>query len=272
MTGHVIYTDLDGSLLDHDSYSHQPADFLLEELENTGVPVVPCSSKTRAEILSLREELGNHHPFIFENGAGVAIPHDYFARKPEGSSSKGRFWIRSFTLPRDHWLALIRRVANGFRSEYRGFSEMDASEITQLTGLDAQQAELAAQREYGEPIHWQGSPERLQVFIGTLQNAGAVILQGGRFLHVSGRSDKGQALQWLNTQYAAEAHGSAPVSIAAGDSQNDVAMLEAADRALVIRSRVHPAPRLKRRKDLYFSVATGPQGWVEGIQHFIPKT
>ena len=40
MTKLVIYTDLDGTLLDYDSYSHAAADALLDELEGHGVPVI----------------------------------------------------------------------------------------------------------------------------------------------------------------------------------------------------------------------------------------
>ncbi len=269
MSAYVIYTDLDGSLLDHDDYSHAAADALLEELERAHIPVVPCTSKTRAEILPLRAELNNRHPFVFENGAAVAIPHDYFGRKPEGARSKGGFWVRAFTLPRDHWLSLIGNAASDFEGEFVGFSDMSDEEIAALTGLTPAQAHLARQREYGEPVHWLGSAARLQAFIERLRQAGAVVLRGGRFIHVSGRCDKGQALTWLNQQYALQANGPAPLSIAAGDSENDVAMLEAADRALVIRSPSHPAPGLARTTHLYRSAANGPNGWVEGIRHFL---
>jgi mannosyl-3-phosphoglycerate phosphatase family protein len=266
----VIYTDLDESLLDHNDYSYAPAASLLAELESSHIPVVPCTSKTRRELLPLREELGNRHPFVFENGAGVAIPHGYFDdHKPENARSKGGFWIRSFTLPRKHWLTLIAQVAQDFHGEYRGFSAMSDVEVARLTGLPVEQARLARQREYGEPVHWLGTPERLRAFSDTLQRAGAVVLQGGRFIHVSGRSDKGQALRWLNGQYAIQNGGRPPVSIAAGDSQNDIAMLETADRALIIQSPSHAAPRLRRKDHLYYSIASGPAGWTEGIRHFM---
>jgi len=265
----VIYTDLDGSLLDHDTYSHEPVDGLLAELEKEGIPVVPCTSKTRAELLPLREEIGNRHPFIFENGAAVAIPHGYFDEQPEKTCSKGDFWIRSFTLPREHWLSLIQRVAAEYTNEYRGFSDMHEEEVARLTGLTHEQAGRALQREYGEPILWMGGPDRLRSFIDQLQQAGAVVLRGGRFLHVSGRVDKGQALRWLNSRYEMAVGGHRILSIAAGDSQNDLAMLEAADQAVVIQSPAHPVPLPERSQDTYYTASYGPQGWVEGILHFL---
>jgi predicted mannosyl-3-phosphoglycerate phosphatase (HAD superfamily) len=50
----LIFTDLDGSLLDHHTYSFAPAANYLDRLETQGIPVIPITSKTRAEVLVLR--------------------------------------------------------------------------------------------------------------------------------------------------------------------------------------------------------------------------
>ncbi|WP_340638223.1 hypothetical protein [Salinicola tamaricis] len=57
----LVFTDLDGSLLDHHSYDWQPAAPWLERLAAAGVPVIPTTSKTRAELLALRRELALEH-------------------------------------------------------------------------------------------------------------------------------------------------------------------------------------------------------------------
>lgn len=80
----LIFSDLDGSLLDNDSYSHAAADALLAKLDQDEIPVILTTSKTRAEVEALRVELNNRHPFITENGAAVYIPQGYFSTKPEG--------------------------------------------------------------------------------------------------------------------------------------------------------------------------------------------
>lgn len=266
---YVIYSDLDGSLLDHETYSHAAADECLQQLESNGVPVVPCTSKTRTELQTLRKSLSNHHPFIFENGAGVAIPQGYFQRDPDQVQEADGFWIRSFCQPRTHWLSLLDKVGPPFKDDFIGFSELDDLELAKLTGLSLEKARQARQREYGEPVHWTGTDKRLSEFIDALENRGATVLKGGRFIHVSGTSDKGRALRWLNNEYAKARGGSAPLSIAAGDSQNDVAMLEVAERAVVIRSPAHQPPRLQRKENVFFTHAFGPEGWVEGISHFL---
>ena len=100
---HLVVTDLDGTLLDHDSYSHEAAQGALSLLEQLRIPVVFATSKTRAEVLALREELGNTDPFIAENGAAVLIPRRYFESMPEGCREHDGYWLREFAPPRSHW-------------------------------------------------------------------------------------------------------------------------------------------------------------------------
>lgn len=269
MTQVAIYTDLDGSLLDHYSYSHAAADLLLKELKEAAIPVIPVSSKTRAEILSLREELGNNHPFISENGAAVFIPLNYFTEPPDGAELNGDYWVKSFSFPRDHWLKKIEAISNEFVKQFTHFSQLSTQDIISLTGLAAEKAQQAAQREFGEPVHWCGSEEEKEKFITMLQQNGAHVLVGGRFIHVSGDCSKGRALLWLNKLYQNQVGGKSPLSIAIGDSQNDVAMLEVADYSLVIRSPTHLPPKLIRSGPSLTSSAFGPVGWDEGVREIL---
>ena len=79
----IIYTDLDGSLLDHQSYSFAPAANFLERLGNLTIPVIPVTSKTRNEVLSLRKSLNSRHPFVVENGAAICLPKKYLNSPPQ---------------------------------------------------------------------------------------------------------------------------------------------------------------------------------------------
>ncbi|MGZ3539253.1 MAG: HAD-IIB family hydrolase, partial [Thermodesulfobacteriota bacterium] len=75
----VIFTDLDGTLLDRDTYSFEPAQPALHLILQRNIPLVLSSSKTRAEIELYRRKLENGHPFISENGGAIFIPKDYFS-------------------------------------------------------------------------------------------------------------------------------------------------------------------------------------------------
>jgi len=267
----LIFTDMDGSLLCHDTYSHAAADDLLTELEQRGIPVIPTTSKTQAELLHLRTELNNDHPFIAENGAAVFIPVNYFSIQPEGTELKNNYWVKEFVHNRNYWQSLLEHISSVDASTFTPFSALTTSEIAELTGLDNDAASRAAQRLYGEPIVWQGNDEEKERFVGELRQMGANVLSGGRFIHVSGKCDKGKAMLWLTQLYEnnVTTGDSRHKTIAIGDSQNDVAMLNIADYALLIKSPVNPFPTLDRQSNTYMSEQCAPLGWAQGVRDIL---
>lgn len=267
----LIFTDLDGSLLDHHNYDFSPAVPLLEQLEKAGVPVIPATSKTAAEILELRGQLKNRHPFIAENGAAIYIPANYFAEVSLQTVENNDFLVIEQSASRQHWLEILDSVAEEFSGEFRCFQQAGVEGIMEMTGLDRKAAAQANQREYSEPVAWLGDPERKSHFINRLETAGASVLQGGRFISIAGNCDKGKALQLLQGEYQRNGSGNRLVSLAIGDSNNDVAMLEAADYALIIRSPNHPPPKLQREHGVSISSLTGPTGWRDGVENWLRK-
>ena len=260
----IIFTDLDGTLLDHHTYSHQAADTLLQKLEENTIPVIPITSKTRAELMELRLELNNDHPFITENGSAVFIPDGYFSKQPDNTIKRDGFLIYELSKSRQHWLKILQRLDN-FADDYLSFTAAGIEGIQEMTGLNAAQAQLSNLRECSEPLQWQGCDSRKTEFIGTLKKHGANVLEGGRFMHVVGKCDKGMAMRWLARQYQTDWHCDTVTAIAAGDSQNDIAMLENADIAVQVRSPVNAFPSLHRSDSIYKTQNYGPAGWVEGI-------
>ena len=265
----LVFTDLDGSLLDHHSYSYLDAQPQLHLLEHRGIPVIPATSKTRVEVEQLREQLGNTQPFIVENGAAVLIPVGYFAQQPAATVVRDGYWVYEACSGREHWLAVLAQLLGEFADEYDYFFRAGTAGISRMTNLSAEQAARANQREYSEPVQWLGSEQRKGEFITRLREHGASVLQGGRFLAVSGDCDKGRALGWLR-QVFVEARGQPGChDLAVGDSGNDCAMLEAAETALLVRSPVHEFPALARSSGVIYSNGYGPAGWAEGVARWL---
>ncbi len=261
----LVFTDLDGSLLDHHNYSYHDALPQLRVLERLAIPVIPATSKTRSEVSQLRDDLANTHPFITENGAAVLIPVDYFARQPPDTIERDGFWVREFARPRSDWLDLLGAMKRSFAGEFDYFFQAGTAGISRMTGLPADKAERANQRDYSEPVLWLGSAQRKLDFMAALAAQGASVQQGGRFLAVSGDCDKGRALTWLRDAYLQAAPGRCCHDLAVGDSGNDRAMLEAAGTALLVRSAVHDFPVLERTTGVIHSRGYGPAGWAEGV-------
>jgi len=265
----LVFTDLDGSLLDHRTYSYLDAMPQLHALEHRRIPIIFATSKTRVETEGLRRELGNDHPFMVENGAAVFIPRDYFSGKPAQTVERDGYWVREFTHGREQWLSLLDELQPEFGDEFDHFHRAGVEGIVRMTGLSPERAAEADRREYSEPVQWLGSETRRRLFVGRLAEAGATVLEGGRFLSVSGDCDKGRALEWLRDAYR-HFHGGLPChDLAAGDSGNDTAMLEVAETALVIRSPVHDPPPLRRLQGVIYSRDFGPAGWAEGVAHWL---
>jgi mannosyl-3-phosphoglycerate phosphatase len=197
----LVFSDLDGTLLDHHTYSFAPALPMLQKLHSANIPVIPNTSKTFAELAELRQQIGLDGPFIVENGSAIYIPMLYFKVQPEDTKSRNGYWVKEFTKPRKHWLTLIEKLKGRFIGEFNHFFNMSNQEIIAATGLSEKEARLAATREYGEPILWLGSDKTKTEFVQAVEILGASTLQGGRFLHLSGECDKGKALVWLTQQF-----------------------------------------------------------------------
>jgi mannosyl-3-phosphoglycerate phosphatase len=237
----VVFTDLDGTLLDRATYSYEPAEPSLKHLRTLGVPVVLVSSKTRAEVSALRQRMASTDPFIVENGAGIVVPGE-----PDivlgSTSAQAR--------------QALRQAAESSDVRVRGFGEMDLAEVCQRTGLEACVAALAMLREFGEPfVVLEGEVGRLEKALASL---GFQMTRGGRFFHVLGGCSKAQAVQALIARLGDED------TVGLGDAPNDIGFLQVVRRAVII-----PSPHLETmRAALPFATvanAEGPAGWNQAI-------
>jgi len=254
----VVVSDLDGTLLDHETYSHAAAAEALALLRARGIPLVLSSSKTAAEIAPLRAELGfSNCPAIVENGAGLLEPEDG-AQSDDGPTDYERLRRALDSLPED------------LRESFEGFGDWSACDVSARTGLSLEAAARAMQRRFSEPGVWTGTAGDLDRFLANLAHSGISAVQGGRFLTLSFGADKAGRLAEIRRRYD---RPRAPAFIVAlGDAPNDMAMLEAADFAVIVANPAHdPLPALdgEMAGRIVRSRFTGPSGWNDSLLSFL---
>src|SRR5262245_33401499 len=121
----VIFSDLDGTLLDPVTGSAGAALDAIGMLDRARIPLIFCSSKTRAEILLVQQELGVHHPFIAENGGALYIPEGYFNFDvPWGRPSPSGFIVIHYGKPYGEVVEKLARASKRARVPVLGFNAM----------------------------------------------------------------------------------------------------------------------------------------------------
>ncbi|MDH4232253.1 MAG: HAD-IIB family hydrolase [Nitrospirota bacterium] len=262
----IIFTDLDGTLLDASSYSFETAVPALELSRKHSIPLILCSSKTKAEIDHYRKKLKNEHPFISENGGGIFIPEAYFPFKieiPGVKISAGNDY-RMITLGASY--PDLRKAIETLKKEgfhIRGFGDMSPEEIAQLTSLTLSEAKMAKMRDFDEPFILDGDEQRILTRITSM---GFTSTQG-RFHHILGNSDKGKAVRILSDLYRRR-YGNI-FTVAIGDSLNDLPMLKAVDYPVIVQK---PDGSYDRRLDIPGIVrgtGAGPEGWHKEVMKIL---
>lgn len=262
----LVFTDLDGTLLDHDSYTWQPAAAWLERLAEVGVAVIPTTSKTREELLALRVELGlQATPFIAENGAVIGLPARWqHARLDRDPAAPDGLIVKTPSLD----IGFIRRRLDVLRERlgvrFRSMAELSLDTLCELTSLSADKARQAQAREGSEPLLWDDDEPALARFRHSLESDGLRLTRGGRFWHVMGAVDKGQAVRWLVERYTS-LRGVRPATVGLGDGPNDISLLEAVDHPILVRGKHGATVNVATEAPLFRTRQPGPDGWAEGI-------
>lgn len=257
----VLFTDLDGTLLDFHTYSSARALPAVTRLHARGIPIVLCSSKTRREQFQYRAAFHLPDPFIVENGSAIYLPRGYFSppSAPAGLPNPADDYK---TLVLGTPSAEIRTHLVRIRAEtnlnFSTYDDLSLPDICQITGLSPAQAEAARAREYSATILTplaRGDHARL---ITALADVGLQLLAGGRFHTVTGAgTDKGRAVRLLADLFR-EKFG-AITTVGLGDSANDRALLAAVDQPYLVQKPDQTWETLDIPVTKINGV--GPEGW-----------
>jgi len=270
----LIFTDLDGTLLDYHTYSFQPALSALKELKKRKIPVIICTSKTRAEIEVYQQNLDNHHPFISENGGAIYSPKGYFKTPFSTLKEKDNYLVKELGTPYHILREKLFEITNKFSQKVRGFGDMSTEEIQKDFGLDQREASKAKRREHDEPFYFVISPDQdtLKRIQDDFSRMGLNMVKGGRLFHLSGGSDKGKALRILKEMFQKEWESEIK-SIGLGDSLNDLTMLLEVDLPVLVKlhNGKYEEKVKKTLEKPFLPEGIGPKGWNEAVFKILKK-
>jgi mannosyl-3-phosphoglycerate phosphatase len=257
----IILTDLDGTLLDSKTYEFEPAWPVLEQLRERGIPVIFCSSKTRAELEYWRGRLDNHHPFVVENGGAVYVPREYFQFLASTPQQRNGYDVFELGIPYPELIACLKDVSEECECPVRGFSDMTVEEVMESCQLPRVQAILSLQREYDEPFLIE-EPQKADALLKGIEQRGKGWTQGGRFYHVTGKQDKAKAAALLKILYQ---FALGPIHVVAlGDHLNDVPLLQMADTPIIVNSDSAQLVKMAV-PTARVTESAGPLGWKEAV-------
>ncbi|NJK30155.1 MAG: HAD-IIB family hydrolase [Acaryochloris sp. SU_5_25] len=264
----LVFTDLDGTLLNHDDYGYEAALPMLKWLQDQQVPVIAVTSKTRLEVEELLCALSLHEPFVVENGSGIFIP----LADPRFDWTIASHISEQVCQPNQRYIRLclgctyaqarqgLHQLSEHLEMPLQGFGDWSLAEVSDRTGLSLSDAQKAQAREFSEPFVNPGI--ELAKLESAVAKLGFQVLVGDRFCHLIGAgAGKGRAVQLLRQCYAAKHPQTPLITVGLGNSPNDLALLEVVDIPIVIPGLQGPHSDLVNR-GWQVAPATGAQGWA----------
>ncbi len=262
----VIFTDVDGTLIDSERYSWKDASQAVSLIRKRKIPLVLCSSKTKREIEVLRKEIKNKNPFIVENGSAIFIPKNYFDFDFDYSYKKGRYYVIQLGEKYNRIIKALWKIKKLKGIKVSGFKDMSVKDLSKDCGLTIKKARLAKKREFSEPfILKRGNIEDIKK---AMNKMGLTYMKGRRYHYIMGDCDKGEATKILIGLFKRKYKNI--VSVALGDSFSDLPMLKSTDIAIIVKmqkdkydSKLLKYGFLKKAKGI------GPKGWNSTILDLI---
>ncbi len=273
---YIIFTDMDGTLIDHDTYSYKEAEDALQLIKENNIPLIFCTSKTRKEIETFCNKMEVNHPFISENGGAIYIPKNYFTAEYDYDIEYEGYNVIELGTRYNILRNVLKDIQNALETEIVGFGDLDATQISQLTGLDIKSAENASVREYDEAFTIKIQDEQnidvnqiIDIITSKITSSGLTYTKGGRFWHIMGDNDKGKAVAILTDIYQKELGNVKTIGL--GDSLNDLPMLHSVDIPILVQKPTGSHDPEITDSSINYIDGIGPVGWNKAITNILIK-
>ena len=257
----LIFTDLDGSLLDKETFKFDVIKDYFKELVRNGIIIIPNSSKTEAELLDFNEQNNLDLSFIAENGSSIHRLNKIHQNLPDKI-------IISRTIDEIRNI-YEENISLDFENKITHILELEREKQQKILGLPLDKIKLAIKRDHSIPIKFNGTESEKNEFTKILKNSGLTIQTGGRIMNVCDNVNKSiamsKALQLIRKQLDDEI-----ITIGVGDNENDIEMIKQTDYPCLVKNDNFDSS-LINIDNLIKSSEPSPLGWADVIKTAIQK-
>ena len=263
MKRYLIFTDLDGTLLDHNNYSFGNNKKMISTIINNKNEIIFNTSKTFSECKKLLKELKlSNMPFSTENGAVLYFPKIRF-NKIKNSSSFERYWkLRIAKLSSKSWHQFLKKK----QKKYNFLIAQDLSPKILKKYTNLNNTNMMLDREASQIILWEDNLTKFKLFKNDLKSEKeGVLIKGSRFIQISSICNKRIAKKLISHAYDIQFRDKYSINtIALGDSKNDIDMLNSCKYSCLIKNSTGTHVKLRsNKKNVFKSSKLAPDGWGE---------
>ncbi len=273
----IIFTDLDGTLLDHETYSYEAAKPALARVKETKTPIVSVTSKTKAENGAILKQMGlwGTAPFVVENGGAIYIPKKYFSFdiKKELPDEKiidvDEFIKIELGKPYEEVRKVMKEAAEATDLEVQGIGDMTAEEFQREVDFKTiEEAYRAKEREYQEGFKILNVPEEqikeTQAKIkAEIEKRGYFMSVGGRFCQIMGSKSKIRAVEILTGLFKKEFGNIHTIGL--GDAQADIEFCQHCNEGYIVKNPKKAVGAEAVSEKIYLIEEEGPAGWNQVV-------
>jgi mannosyl-3-phosphoglycerate phosphatase len=272
----LIFSALEGALIDARTDSFGGAEEALWEIARRKIPLVLLTTRTREEIEPIRRKLEHSHPFVTEYGGGIFFPDGYFSLRIPGATRVGRYLSIAQGRPYAEVCEALDEIAEECALGVAGFHHMNAREIAANTGLSLRDAEKARAREFDEPFYFTAADEdAIARFVDAARARGFETRRGSTFWHLSSGCDPARAVRTLAQLFRQATHTKLRL-IGIGSGEQDLPWLHAVDQGILLPGSHEPGrseePSRKgpgRTRAVVPGEAPGAAGWNRVVLNII---
>ena len=257
----LIFTDLDGSLLDKVTFKFDDVKDYLKKLISRGIIIVLNSSKTESELLDFNEQNYFDFSFISENGSSI-----HGLNKIHHNLPQKVFMGRS----KDEIQKIYNKnIGSDLKNKITYILDLKIEEQQKILGLPLDKISLATKRMHSIPIQFKGNEIEKNNFIKNINQIGLTAQSGGRIINICDNTNKSKAMSKALRLIRKEL-GDEIITIGVGDNENDVEMIKQTDYPCLVKNENFDSS-LINIDNLIKSDEPSPKGWSDVIKTALQK-